>query len=509
MEKKQGLHSKVILWLVVLVCGITAVVGISSKVRKTEDQVTITPEVLYGDSSLVEGMAVQVRTQISGAMRWTTDFVIGQEEQAQTTVKHLSGPDEEDLNMVDHVMLNGNFRVNPIVNGWQISASDSGDFFDKQRAEWASWQLGDLLDSVTAQCQPGKTHMQTVWLEECFDYYPIAANLPTSTLNLGLIVDGKRYLPEDTKEWFELLSLELQRYFRIPVIKDDRATILVEKDEKGQVTELSLNAWAGAPERDGTYSCMTSAGLYFTMNMSPELYDYSQVPGGYGLYFMPMVEEDGKRYLMPEELATVVSWENDQPLGRLWSDESGEILVMRHDGEEGAMLDLIDVAAGKIIQTMGCGVSSEWGEYERNPGTIHKVLVQEDILVIEFYIGDFLVYQRQENGLYEFCFAVKPDQYESQIHQWKPSLLHAIEYDQVGLDYNGKYLAVSWFMPYSKGIDSAESCDIYVALYGEEGLVYFGVYHNSLSVGNETYGYGTQIGGALVDPITLHWPETK
>ena len=507
MEKKKGLHGKVILWLAVLVCGIAAVAGLSTGVQQGEEQVTITPEVFYGDPSLVEGMEVQTRLQYSGTIQWTTDFVLGQEENAQTTVEHLNGYGSEAQNDVARLALEQDFRVRTMLDGYSIDVERDrtliyGDRFSPQ-ADWLSTRFNAILEDVQQQCKPGGSTVKTVWLEEYFDYYPLLVNLPTLNMYPAIWQDGQAYMPKSSQEWAYLVSQKLQGYFRIPVVKDDRVTVLLEKDGLGNLSSITFNAWANAPVGGGHCSEVTEAGIYFTMKMPADQYDYSLVPGGYGLYFIPTIVKDDVLCLKLDELATVMSLEADQSVGSLWSSDDGKTLIMKRQvGETGIVFDIVDTASRQVIQTIGCGETPEWDAYAEDIYRVNKLMLRDDYMVIELPDSTLLVYEQQTDGTYRFCFDTDPDQYWSMLHEWNDDV-YVFWYDAVGIDFNGEYLAVSYFM---RGEDGFHSCDIYVAVFGEEGLAYYGVYRNSLSVGNEMDEYGSRIGGA-VDPITLHWPE--
>lgn len=514
MEKKRGLHGKIVLWLVVLVCGIIAVAGLSSDVRQEEEQVTITPEVLYGDPSVAEGMKVQIRTHYNYGPQWTTDFVVGQEDKAQTVVNHLSGQEPEEIIYLANLVLDTLFHVDPVVDKGDYKSYPTNTSIpwnnNNARIQLVKDYLGPVLEDVAAQCEPGDSTLQTVWLEKYFQYYPMAVNIVQLANGLGIWQDGEVYVPKDNYEWAKIMSDVMGQYFQIPVIHDDRVTIMMEKDDQGEVASLSLNAWTqdgGSSDPAGNVNCVSDQGIYFAMNLSPEQFDYSQVPGGYGLYFMPIVIEEDRICVVPEGLTTILSLPENQIISKLWCDETGDtVIIQRNNTGEGLVFDIVDVPSGKIIQTIGHGVTPEWDGNDKTRRTVHAILIRGDHLVIELLDDEYMVYQKKSDGIYDFCIAGNSTQAEEMIRQWKYDYLEVIEYDRMGMDFNGEYLALSWFMPYSKE-DRMESCDIYVAVYGEEGLVYFGVYHNSLSVGGEGEVSSNRVNQMVIDPITLTWPE--
>ena len=512
MERKQGSYGKIVLWLLAILCGIVAVIGLFSRVRQGEDQVTITPEVLYGDPSLVEGMEIQIRTQLNDSVRWTTNFVVGQEEAAKTTVEHISQQDPERQIYIAQTLLNV-FTVDQGMHPESYESSHTGipvmDDYYNGLLQWVHNQLGQALEDVAVTCEPGDSIEQTVRLEEYFEYYPIAVKPKITTTKLGIWQDGKVDIPENNQEWAKRMSEYIRQYIKIPVIQDDAVTLRMEKDAQGEISELSVHSWKQWEHGSGSAACWWNKGVYFALQMSPQYFDYSQVPGGYGLYFLPAVIENDTVSVIPEGLTTVVSLDGEQAVYGLWSDADGETVVLqRSPSGQSLVFDIVDVPSGRIIQTIGGGVTPEWNQHHKNPGFLNAVLLRDDYLIFQLYSAEFMVYQRQSDGTYGLCWKGDLTQYGEQIYRWKPGSLLAIESDEAGTAFNGKYLAVSGFMPYSQE-DISKSCDIYVAVHGEEGLVYFGVYHNSLSVGGEGKYSREQVYQELFDPITLAWPHLR
>lgn len=79
--------------------------------------------------------------------------------------------------------------------------------------------------------------------------------------------------------------------------------------------------------------------------------------------------------------------------------------------------------------------------------------------------------------------------------------LSSVMYD---MDYNGEYLAVTGFVPVGGG-SLLDSCDVYLSLYGKEGLAYYGVYESSLTSGLYGDSYEYRCSPDLVDPLTISW----
>ena len=494
------------LWLLLLLCGLGAMVYVYVSVNRGGEQVTITEQVLEGDPKLAEGITIRIRSKYMDSLTWDTVFQVGQEELAQTEQGFLTEKEKEHRKQqaqMETFQMVGRIWVRPTVAN-STSVGTIGDVESYAKENQGVAQLQEILQEAEDLCEPGEDAVKTFWLKEYYTYYPFYATLSDRDVLFGILRQGEVYVPADYNEWESIMSQELQKYFRIPIVEDDRLTVIIEKDAKGMITELSVNSWNGQAEFS---SIMTDTGMYFTLGMPPEIYDYSQVPGGYGIYYLPMIEVDGRLCVVPEEMKTVCTLEENCVPEELWDDEAGESLVyLTWEGEpNNSILNVVNMDTMEVVQQLGYGISPEWDSQEPGATTrISNVVLKNGCMVVGFYDNRILLYEKTEQGIYEFQFSSEIYVPEGEMAERMGSTL-PFGFTTSDVAYNGKYLTVAGFVPVKNS--GLTSCDVYLTLYGAEGVAYYGIYHNSLNSGVNEYYYFHRCEPDGVDALTLQWPE--
>ena len=495
------MKKKTILWCITLVCGLAGVFWLRTRLLVQVDQVTITEKVVRGDPDLAEGISLRVRSQYYDTVSWDTQFVVGKEEEAKTvfdsTYDYPTGTPASLLAGIPFFMelLPGNVTVH-------------GNFKDMSSCIEANSQLEplrEILVEMDEQCENGKSKVKTITLEDYFSYYPVYVRCQANHGKLGLMMDGTFHRIMDDLEWNRLLTQKMREYFHIPMKKGDRLTVGITKDAKGKITSVWTGAWAGDFGMNCFYT-VTEAGLYFAWSMPPEEYDFSQVPGGYGLYFVPLKNVDGKACLVLDEMRMVMSLEEVSDLGIIYSNAKGDTLVIHNTTTENELpgIMIVDTAKGQIVQQLGYGISEEWEiSEEGRVNRILQIVVKDDILLIDFVDWNFLLYEKNAEGTYDFCFGGRPFSPTEEEKEWLGTEL-PISMLTHEMKYNGQYLAVAAFVPVGGG-SALDSCDVSLALYGEDGLAYYGVYESSLTSGQYGDNYKYLLIPDMVDPLTMNW----
>ncbi len=488
-------------WCAVLICGLVSVFWLQTKLLRQTDQVIITEKVVRGDPSLAEGISLHVRSQYYDKVSWDTQFIVGQEEEAKTVFD--STYDQPPISPM-YLLMGIPFNMELLPGNVTVN----GNFKDMSsciRENSHLEPIRDILEEMDQQCENGKSKVKTVYLEDHFSYYPVYVRSQANHGKLGLMVEGKVHRPKDALEWNQIMTQKMREYFRIPIEKEDRLTVGMTKDIHGKITSVWTGAWAGDSGKNSIYT-VTEAGLYFAWIMSPDRYDFSQVPGGYGLYFVPLKNVDGMECLVLDEMQMVMSLEDAGNLGNMWSDPKGDTLIFRAEtGESGLPgLTIVDTTKREVVQQLGYGFCEEWGMPE--DGRVNRILqivVRDDILLIDFFDWNFLLYEKNAEGTYDFCFEGRPFAPTEEEKEWLgyEMPLSYVIHDMV---YNGEYLAVAGFAPVGGGC-ALDSCDVSLSLYGKEGLAYYGVYESSLSSGQYGDNYEYLLLPDMVDPLTMSW----
>jgi len=262
------------------------------------------------------------------------------------------------------------------------------------------------------------------------------------------------------------------RYFRIPVIPESQVTISVTKDQDGKVIAEEMERDSITPWST-MVSVETEVGWYFAFQDGGEgrEIDTSHIPGGEGIYYMPVEEENGYRCVRPEKLSTVISLEEIDYVYGLYTDESQETLFVSVWQDDRNLLYIYDLATMEMIQKLDM---NEYGAL----GGIEDVYPFDDFLLINSNM--YWLLERQESGRYELKFRVPQTLTHEQRVLGKPKSVYL---EDAVIDYNGEQLLIGGWR-FGKGSEDAQKKDgFYLSLYDETGLIYYGLYKTSLDTG--------------------------
>lgn len=212
-------------------------------------------------------------------------------------------------------------------------------------------------------------------------------------------------------------------------------------------------------------SAVTESYAYFIpelRNSSGQLLDYSQTPGGYGVYRIPCVE----RPLTPEDLEMVLPLEETQRIVRFQVSADESELLLFSSGESGSRLQILDGETGAERQSLSLSFS---------PETLGAVVPGENCLLL-FQKDSFTLLAKDQPGHYASTFTLPLSYLEN-----TPFLTELNSVDQVqqktAAAYGGKRLAL---MLIQDGGNTAN-----ISILDAQGLLYTGLYESSLFFGTE------------------------
>lgn len=446
------MKSKMILWCLAVVCSIGCIGWLQAQMLGQVEQVTITEQVICGDPGLADGLSVRVRTHYKDTASWDTQFVVGQEENAYTV--------------------------------WERP-------YEYGSASVQSW-------------------LQMLWLyveisSESLSQYQLSAKLTSTGISMpvediGYIRGGQVQRLSGAMELEQALSETMTEFFSNPVGRDGEYQNDPEQHGDDSVEDIWSDSWSNTH----CQSVLTEKGIYFVESLAMQQYGFSKVPDGSGLYFLPLKEADGLCCFVLDEMRMVASLNT---CVKLWSDTEGNTVVVGENTKEEPYfrLSIVDTHRREIIQRLGYGLNSEWGyqEEEKSP-VIREVKIKNDIILIEFSNDRFLLYEKNVKGTYDFCFEGENIIFAKDGSEWSGARSSNLSFYERDMDYNGTYLAVAGFCDIDR-YGTGHSCDMYLSVYSQDGLLYYGVYENSLDSGVHplSWGYGCEPNTAK--PLILNW----
>lgn len=451
---------KSILFILLLIVSIGSVSVLSSTVYKEHNDVTFKETVLYGDSSVAEGLHVLRKSRYLENIYWDTSVELGAVIETDTT--HSFYPTMQ------------TYEYPEPHDGLEMQTNFITDMYESDYLRGLSLAYKEALDSL----EPGAKKEFTVYLKDYVEYYDFDVfydfpNYFTWSFNTGGIVNPVIYEQYDDPQLDD--NWALKNYFKIPVLDDATHTFTMEKASIGHNIYNSYN--------DNHYNinpiCALSEDMcYFIISsksFNGDIVDLSLLPDGYGIFAFPY-NSNGREFtdaLEIDKLSVVYPLDPDINRIRLEiNDDKTHLLVYSIENNQ-IWLSVIEIASMKEVQKL---MIYECRENYRPPFSYDNGLI-----IVDDYTEDRItLFTENENHLFEFQFSCS----SSEKHIGKRYLAN------FKADYNGEYLVFGDTNPRPNG-NNHDWSDFYLRIYNEDGLQYYGKYENSLDSGldNDNWDY--------------------
>lgn len=233
--------------LIIAVCGISFAAG---QIKALGNNVTIKETVLAGDKKVAEGITVTTNANYENSpMKWRTAYTVGTEPKLDCEFEYNQdwADDREWPSNSSYVSV---YMPLSDTEEWEREYVDEKPDFEEDLAT-PEFLVQPVIDKTKA----GGTYKETVFLQDKLTYYPISFSFGTPW-----------YVYYDDEE--------ADAYFRIPVPKDDRLEIKVQKDTNGNCKQLEIAAEkVAAIEATGIVNEEEKAVYLFLTDM--HAYDYN------------------------------------------------------------------------------------------------------------------------------------------------------------------------------------------------------------------------------------------
>lgn len=474
--------------LLLLLCTGVGIWAAAAYIYRPHDQVTFTEETVSGDPSAAEGLTVRAQSQYNHRLFWDSVCRVGEEPQTET--EYAFYPDQHQTDRPARYagveMENGGYG--------STAFAASGGF---ETEEMGAYGLNAAYRELADQTAPGAEGEKVIRVSDYLDYYPLEVRLdfPEFLLDLNRMMDWGTDGGEETKAVSLLQTF--QNFFRIPVLEEERMEISIGKDPSG-----GINSWGSGSvsEYDSFYlwteSVVTGSACYFTFDCHTEqdhVVDTSQIPGGYGIYRLTC-QYDPERMgselerVDIEELSMVYPLDPNGYLLELGLSGDGERLLVHTREEDTYVLTVVDLEDLSTVQRL------EITPDEKDWSWCY-VFPEEDYLAVTMGEQVALLVQ-QEGGVYQEAFLT--DVEEDVIWQ-----------NFQDMDYDGRHLAVTGVYDFDEArldYNLRDGHSFYLAVYGPEGLEYYGLYRSSLDVTGKEEDYRDYCHPVSYHPLCVSWP---
>lgn len=468
------------LFLVAMLGSLAALVLLPGQLLKAADQVTFTEEVIFGDKSVADGVAVTAHYAYDNHLFWDTVFTVGTPFD-NTGVPEVSGTSSgsAETEYTFYPLSHSQTREaswkekrgygcldwnSPIYAGWSSSTTGGFDLNVEDRTYIPSALL-PAYRTLAEQTQPGESNSMLIHLNEYMEYYPIEINVEhlRSAAQIVYYLTGE----EQARAYSD--------YFKIPVSEEEWYQITLEKDKTGAIVSVG-----GAEAGDNLFhfqwevaSICTDTDIYFIVSpySNGTRLDFSQVPGGFGVYRQPYsADENNCAVIHTEELELVYALTDDFSVGGtlLLDINSAGQLVIFSDTKEGSTAFLVlDLQTWELVQN---------GEFS-NPsdgGLLTIARATDEFLLLNYENNTFALLEYQPQGLcYQFDFQAPED---SVLPDFNWQLYNS-------MDWNGEELV---YVSYERSYyGQTFNCNFDVEVYDATGQLYHGRYVCSLQTKQE------------------------
>lgn len=421
-----------------LLAGLSLGMG-SWAVNREREAVTITEEVLVGDSAAGAGITISTISTAGEHLTWRTDYTLGGD--CQTTFSS-----EEDVWRQPWEGSSGNVSVN-----LNLSYGFSGPVDGGYGAYGNDKVVRPIVEDLLKDMSPGDIKAEKVHLADYTDVYPFQLEGDM----MGTYVEG-----DDT----------IQRAFPIPVPEDYILYVSIALDDTGRYIDVDLepeyldaNIWSSVL---ATEDC----GYWVPFHTAPDgsEVDLSLYPDGYGIYRLPMLwsESTSSMVLDEDNIECVFPLDPEKvETFQLWESQDGTAMLLYTVEEGEQYLTVISLADYRQLQRIDLG---PLGEEESQ--WLWSLEQAEGYLLVWYNDVRFQLLEGTAATGYELVM----EEYLYQV-----SDTDSWYFGHWATAYDGERFAAAWYPIVSEGYIQMGNSARLVVYTREKGLAYVGEYHHS------------------------------
>lgn len=375
-----------IVFLLLFCLSVTALGGLAVWVNRGGEQVEVTEETLLGDPGAAAGLEATIRREMRLQLGWETTFSPQNPQQAQTNFSFFSMvPDIWESNRARGARIS---IASKAITGSMTTTSGDDVGLKYEETIWGSFTVRPAMEMAKSM-KPEEAKTQTVALSDYYDAIPLSINF------------HGRWNPGDSEsqKYFE-------DYFYIPMPEGIDVTYTLTKGGSGGVVnvemtsqqELSVTSHSARGERGWFLVLDGFARMGSDAPVQP--LDFSQIRGGYGLYYIPsktskeMEVWEGDFALT--EMETVFSIPEGERGMDVRIDRQNRVLLFTAAGDTW-YLTVLDPEGREQLQRLELGKQGA-------ENAVRELTAGEDGLAVVFQDGQICLLSEQQ-GTYQVRFS--------------------------------------------------------------------------------------------------------
>lgn len=442
------------------------------------DNVTITQEVLYGDVSAADGLELTIPVNYNDMQFWTTTYAPGSSPAVGT---------EYEIEPLGKRVRHGTITYGGLrlLNDWHFRFVPGQE--PPQPSLYAAYQ--ELYESTA----PGEEQQKLIRPADYCAYYPLSFRFDLPQYHY-------RWDPGDYRQpEAEITPIiqALRDFFRIPVQPAETWNVHLERSASASGT---LSSWGSSYGPDDhifefdTACAMTEDACYLAFDAHDydgKTVDTSLIPGGYGIYRLPLDQEHIKHNdlsgIKADELEMVYAMDPRHTLYDLTLSPDGRRLLL-HTREDGNyVLTVIDPATMEQVRRFE--VPTAEGRFVLYPQD-GFFAVQTDPNLLSVFAPD---------GSGEYGLALTTEVCPEGGPVFSPS--DHFRLDTAPMAWDGERLAI-----FAQQYATSLYCELsfLLGVYDAGGTAYLGSYRNSLEPPG-VEGLRSQLDSR--DPPVLRWTK--
>lgn len=262
-----------ILFLLLFCLSVTALGGLAVWVNQGAETVEVTEETLLGDPGAAAGLEATVRREMRLQLGWETTFAPQNPQQAQTRFSFSSlVPSAWETNRARGAQISIQSKR---ITGSMTTTSGDDVGLKYEETIWGSFAVRPAIEMAKTM-QPEEVKTQTLCLSDYYNAVPLCVEF------------HGRWNPGDSEsqKYFE-------DYFYIPMPEGIDVTYTLTKGGSGGVVNVEMTSQQELSV--SSHSTRGEQGWFLVLDgfvrMGPDApaqpLDFSQIQGGYGLYYIP------------------------------------------------------------------------------------------------------------------------------------------------------------------------------------------------------------------------------
>lgn len=481
---------RLLLMAVLVIISTCSIFYIGNSISSASDDVEYSSEVIYGNASAAEGVSADFWIEFNYNSYWNVNCNFGTDTETSSKF-YPTSPFGEDSDSYVHYK-DADYKINLDTGYYSELYVDNSDISIPGECN----VLGEAIEDLAAEILPGETKSKDIYLKDYFDFYRlrVQAKVPYNDL-LGyhsIHECGHLFSSEAAAEsWLasldpdsdQAIAQQLQSFFRIPVLPEDKLMITVTRGQNGAVADSSF----GLPvtehesaELDSGFCVMTDEAFYFTFQghgSKGTCFDFSYVPGGYGIYRIPYSADSG---LDASQISMVYGLDPAVQILEMDYDADSDLILLQYATTEKYVLDQIYVpdlvagaAAGGAAET--CVVNLDNVTSEELLDSFNWTCIESENQLLARLKNQLILLTKNSDGMYDVEFDILLPDEDGSNYAWP--------YDYDVISYDGEKLVCvsNAHVGYSKLHKETDPAAFSLAVYDKSGIAYYGIYASNFN----------------------------